>query len=43
MGVAIIGGLTVSTFLTLLVIPAMYTAFNFGKAKKVRKANRVEA
>ncbi|GHT80841.1 multidrug transporter AcrB [Bacteroidia bacterium] len=42
MGVAIIGGLTVSTFLTLLVVPAMYAAFNFGGKKKVRKANRVE-
>jgi HAE1 family hydrophobic/amphiphilic exporter-1 len=42
MGVAIIGGLSFSTVLTLLVVPAMYTAFNFGKGKKVRKANRVE-
>jgi HAE1 family hydrophobic/amphiphilic exporter-1 len=43
MGVAIIGGLSFSTVLTLLVVPTMYAAFNFGRGKKVRKANRVEA
>jgi Cu/Ag efflux pump CusA len=38
----VIGGLVVSTFLTLLIVPAMYVAFGFGKAKKVRKVNKVE-
>jgi HAE1 family hydrophobic/amphiphilic exporter-1 len=42
MGIAIIGGLTFSTLMTLLVVPALYSAFNFGQGKKVRKANRVE-
>ncbi|MDR1342644.1 MAG: efflux RND transporter permease subunit [Prevotellaceae bacterium] len=42
MGIAIIGGLTFSTLMTLLVVPALYTAFNFGRGKKERKANRVE-
>jgi multidrug efflux pump subunit AcrB len=42
MGIAIIGGLTFSTILTLLVVPAMYSAFIVGKAKKERKANTVE-
>ncbi|MDR1416917.1 MAG: efflux RND transporter permease subunit [Prevotellaceae bacterium] len=42
MGIAIIGGLTFSTLMTLLVVPALYSAFNFGRGKKVRKANRVE-
>jgi len=42
MGIAIIGGLTVSTFLTLLVIPAMYASFNLGKIKKERKDNKIE-
>ncbi|MDR2813111.1 MAG: efflux RND transporter permease subunit [Prevotellaceae bacterium] len=42
MGIAIIGGLTFSTLMTLLVVPALYAAFNFGRGKKVRKANRVE-
>jgi HAE1 family hydrophobic/amphiphilic exporter-1 len=42
MGTAVIGGLTFSTILTLLVIPALYSAFNIGKAKKERKSNAVE-
>ncbi|MDR0414967.1 MAG: efflux RND transporter permease subunit [Prevotellaceae bacterium] len=42
MGIAIIGGLSFSTMMTLLVVPALYSAFNFGRGKKVRKANRVE-
>jgi multidrug efflux pump subunit AcrB len=42
MGVSIIGGLTFSTILTLLVLPALYSAFNVGKAKKERKANTIE-
>lgn len=42
MGIAIIGGLSFSAIMTLLVVPALYAAFNFGRGKKVRKANRVE-
>jgi HAE1 family hydrophobic/amphiphilic exporter-1 len=42
MGIAIIGGLSFSTVLTLLVVPTMYSAFNAGKKKQERKANRVE-
>jgi HAE1 family hydrophobic/amphiphilic exporter-1 len=42
MGIAIIGGLTFSTLMTLLVVPALYATFNFGREKKERKANRVE-
>ncbi|MDR1673547.1 MAG: efflux RND transporter permease subunit [Bacteroidales bacterium] len=37
MGVAIIGGLTISTILTLIVIPVMYTLFGAGDLKKERK------
>jgi len=42
MGIAIIGGLTVSTFLTLLVIPVLYASFNLGAIKKERKDNKIE-
>jgi HAE1 family hydrophobic/amphiphilic exporter-1 len=41
MGVAIVGGLTVSTILTLIVIPVVYTMFGAGDLKKERK--RVQA
>jgi HAE1 family hydrophobic/amphiphilic exporter-1 len=37
MGVAVIGGLTFSTVLTLLVVPVMYSLFGAGKMKKQRK------
>jgi len=42
MGIAIIGGLSFSTLLTLLVIPTLYATFNIGAAKKERKDNRIE-
>jgi multidrug efflux pump subunit AcrB len=42
MGIAIIGGLTFSTFLTLLVIPVLYAAFYFRAVKKERKDNKIE-
>lgn len=37
MGIAIIGGLTLSTILTLIVIPSIYTAFYAGDIKRGRK------
>ena len=37
MGIAIIGGLTLSTILTLIVIPSIYTAFHAGDIKTGRK------
>ena len=37
MGVAVIGGLTFSTILTLLFVPTMYTIFAFNGIKRKRK------
>jgi multidrug efflux pump len=34
MGISVIGGLTVSTFLTLFIVPAVYTYFSTNRAKK---------
>ena len=42
MGVAVIGGLTVSTVLTLVVVPAVYSVFNIGQAKRERADNRID-
>ena len=37
MGIAVIGGLTFSTILTLIVIPVMYSIFGSGRLKRQRK------
>lgn len=37
MGIAIIGGLTMSTFMTLLFVPTMYSIFAFNGVKRQRK------
>ena len=37
MGIAVIGGLTFSTILTLLFVPTMYTIFAFNGMKRTRK------
>ncbi len=37
MAIAIFGGLTVSTLVTLVLIPTIYTIFGVGKMKKARK------
>jgi multidrug efflux pump len=34
MGISVIGGLTVSTFLTLFIVPAVYTYFSTNRTKK---------
>ncbi|NCC46371.1 MAG: efflux RND transporter permease subunit [Bacteroidia bacterium] len=39
MGISIIGGLTVSTILTLVVIPTIYTSLNVRDIKKQRKSH----
>ena len=40
MGVAVIGGLTCSTFLTLLVVPTIYASFGVREQKKKEKKQR---
>ncbi len=42
MGIAVVGGLTFSTLLTLLVIPAIYSVFGNRQLKKERKANQIQ-
>lgn len=37
MGIAIIGGLTLSTFLTLIVVPTIYASFHIGDIKRKRR------
>ncbi|MFA5848725.1 MAG: efflux RND transporter permease subunit [Bacteroidales bacterium] len=39
MGISIIGGLTISTVLTLIVIPTIYTSFHVGDIKRRRRAH----
>jgi HAE1 family hydrophobic/amphiphilic exporter-1 len=43
MGIAVVGGLTFSTLLTLLVVPAVYSAFANRQMKRERQANKIEA
>ena len=38
MAIAIFGGLTLSTLVTLVLIPTIYTIFGVGKIKRERKA-----
>lgn len=38
MGIAIMGGLTFSTLVTLILIPTIYTIFGVGKIKRARKS-----
>ena len=40
MGTAVIGGLTMSTFMTLLFVPTMYTIFAHNGIKRNRKKFR---
>ncbi|OFY39832.1 MAG: multidrug transporter AcrB [Bacteroidetes bacterium GWF2_40_14] len=39
MGISIIGGLSISTILTLIVIPTIYTSFHVGDIKRKRRAH----
>jgi len=43
MAVTVIGGLTVSTILTLVVVPVMYTLFAAGGVKRKHKKNKKQA
>jgi HAE1 family hydrophobic/amphiphilic exporter-1 len=40
MGTAVIGGLTMSTLMTLLFVPTMYTIFAYNGIKRTRKKLR---
>ncbi|MFW6227589.1 MAG: efflux RND transporter permease subunit, partial [Bacteroidota bacterium] len=40
MGMAVIGGLSVSTLITLVFVPVVYTMFGSRRIKKSRKENR---
>jgi multidrug efflux pump subunit AcrB len=42
MGIAIIGGLTFSTMLTLLVIPVLYALFVSNKSFRKKNAEKIE-
>ena len=35
MGIAVVGGMLVSTFLTLFIVPAMYSFISTDRAKKI--------
>ena len=43
LGIAVIGGLTTSTFLTLLVIPCVYTVFDDISRRKFRTVEKSQA
>ncbi len=40
MGIAVIGGLTFSTLITLVLVPIVYTLFGARKVRKTRKSNK---
>ena len=42
MGTAVIGGLTVSTILTLLFVPVLYCVFAYNGVKRTRKQIRTK-
>ncbi|MGL4907999.1 MAG: efflux RND transporter permease subunit [Bacteroidales bacterium] len=42
MGIAVIGGLTFSTILTLVVVPVIYSVFGASQMKKTRKELRIQ-
>lgn len=42
MGVAVVGGMIVSTFLTLFIVPAMYSFISTDRHKKANQANKTK-
>lgn len=40
LGISVIGGLTISTFMTLLVVPVLYCMFNAVSLKRQRRKHR---